>query len=174
MKGWIRGNTKIGPALEVAVGHHQGRYGTENTIESLFGDESCSWIMIVNGINKYVTEMTEDTQEDHIDYIGDCTGKLVAEARPKQTSIISVEEKKDVKEVVAEVVEWILSATAANDSPLSEMRRDGNAQAEELVPGQGIIGRRNCQMQLKSRVMAPAAWEFLNKLRTEYGRNAGC
>ena len=34
--------------------------------------------------NKYVTEMTEETQDDHIDYIGESTGKLVAKARPKQ------------------------------------------------------------------------------------------
>ena len=31
--------------------------------------------MIVNGINKYVTEMTEEAQDDHIDYIGESTGK---------------------------------------------------------------------------------------------------
>ena len=53
----------------------------------LVGDGTCSWVMTVNGINKYVTEMTEETQDDHIDYIGDCTGKLVAKTRPKQTSI---------------------------------------------------------------------------------------
>ena len=40
--------------------------------------------MIVNGINKYVTDMTEETQDDHIDHIGECTGKLVAKARRKQ------------------------------------------------------------------------------------------
>ena len=27
--------------------------------------------MIVNGTNKYVTEMTEETQDDHIDHIGE-------------------------------------------------------------------------------------------------------
>ena len=52
-----------------------------------FGDGTCSWMMTVNGIIKYVTEVTEETQEDHIDYIGDCTGKPVAKARPKQTSM---------------------------------------------------------------------------------------
>ena len=86
-KGWIRGNTKIGPAVEVAFAHHQGRYGIEIMIESSFGDETCSWLMIVNGINKYVTEMTEETHEDHIDDIGNRTRKLVAKTGPKQTSI---------------------------------------------------------------------------------------
>ena len=43
--------------------------------------------MIVNGINKYVTEMSEETQENHIDVIGDSTKKPVAKARSKQTSM---------------------------------------------------------------------------------------
>ena len=68
VKGWIRGNTKIGPALEVAVSYR-------------------SWVMIVNGIDEYVTEMTEETRENHIDDIGDSTEEPVAEARLKQTSM---------------------------------------------------------------------------------------
>ena len=56
-------------------------------IESLFGDGTCSCVMIVNGTNKYVTDMSEETQDHHMDHIGECTGKLVAKARPKQTSI---------------------------------------------------------------------------------------
>ena len=38
VKGWIRGNTKIGPALLVAVCYHQGRYGIDVMINSLFGE----------------------------------------------------------------------------------------------------------------------------------------
>ena len=89
-----------------------------------------------------------------------------------------------------EVVEWIQSGTAANDAPLSEMRRDGNAQAEELVLGQCMI-RKDDGTEAGSdstewpdaaeeshptlpEVMTPVAWEFLNKLRAESGRNAGC
>ena len=44
VKGWIRGNTKIGPGLEVAVSHLQGRHGIEIMIESLCGDGTCSWV----------------------------------------------------------------------------------------------------------------------------------
>ena len=39
---------------------HQGRYGVEIIIESPFGDKACSWVRIVNGINKYVTERSEE------------------------------------------------------------------------------------------------------------------
>ena len=41
--------------------------------------------MLVNGINKYVAEMSDETQENRTDDIGDSTGRLVAKARPTQT-----------------------------------------------------------------------------------------
>ena len=56
VRGWIRGNTKIGPILDVKVCYHQGRHGVEIMIESLFRDRRISWVRIVNGINKYVIE----------------------------------------------------------------------------------------------------------------------
>ena len=71
-------NTKIGPALKVAVSNHQGRYGIETMTNSFFGDGTRSWLRMVNGIHKYVTEMTEETQENHIEDVGESTGKLVA------------------------------------------------------------------------------------------------
>ena len=52
----IRGNTKV---LGVMICHHQGRHGVEIMIESLFRDRTVSWVRIVNGINKYVTETSE-------------------------------------------------------------------------------------------------------------------
>ena len=54
-------DTKIGPALGVAVSYHQGRYGIEIMINFLLGDGICSWVMILNEINEYVTEMTEES-----------------------------------------------------------------------------------------------------------------
>ena len=56
---WIIGNTKIGPVLDVKVCLHQKLYGIEILIESLSRDGTVSWVRIVNGINKYVTETSE-------------------------------------------------------------------------------------------------------------------
>ena len=42
-KGWIRGNTKIGPVLEVTTSYLQGKYGVEIRIESVNKDKSHSW-----------------------------------------------------------------------------------------------------------------------------------
>ena len=46
LKGWIRGNTKIGRALEVTTSYLQGKYGVEIRIESVNKDK---------GFNKLVT-----------------------------------------------------------------------------------------------------------------------
>ena len=43
-KGWIRGNTKIGPVLEVATCCLHGKYGVEIKIMSMNKDNSRSWV----------------------------------------------------------------------------------------------------------------------------------
>ena len=55
MRGRIRGNTEIGPVLDMKVSHHQGRCGVE-IMNPNFCDRTVSWVRVVNGINKYVTE----------------------------------------------------------------------------------------------------------------------
>ena len=73
-------------SLEVAVSHHQGRCGNRDHDRipiwcwNQFLGSDREW-------NKYVTELTEETQDDHIGYVGECTGKPLAKARPKQTSM---------------------------------------------------------------------------------------
>ena len=57
-KGWIRGDTNIGP-LEVKVTYHLYQYGIEINIDSMKNDGSQSWIVISRGMNKYVDD--EDT-----------------------------------------------------------------------------------------------------------------
>ena len=84
--GWIRGNTKIGPVLDVKVCYHQGRYGVETMIESLFRDWTVSWVRIVNGINKYVTETSEEILVASVENRG--TGKLVVKAEPRPKPIV--------------------------------------------------------------------------------------
>ena len=45
-KGWIRGNTKIGPVLEVTTSYLQGKHGVEIRIKSANKDNSHSWVRI--------------------------------------------------------------------------------------------------------------------------------
>ena len=64
-KGWIRGNTKIGPVLEVATFCLQGKYGVEIRIESVNKDNSHSWVRISHGLIKLVTDLSNKEYDDN-------------------------------------------------------------------------------------------------------------
>ena len=92
-KGWIRGNTKIGPVLEVATFCLQGKYGVEIRIESVNKDNSHSWSRISHGLNKLVTDLIDREYDD--DEQETCTTKTevfafasrsTAEAKPRRPS----------------------------------------------------------------------------------------
>ena len=62
-KGWIRGNTKIGPVLEVVICCLQSKYGVEIRIMSMNKDNSHSWVRISHGLNNLVTNSNIIKQE---------------------------------------------------------------------------------------------------------------
>ena len=64
-KGWIRGNTTIGPVLEVTTSYLQGRYAVEIRIESVNKDNSHSWVRISHGLNKLVTDLLNKEDDDN-------------------------------------------------------------------------------------------------------------
>ena len=62
-KGWIRGNTQIGPVLKVTTCCLQGKYGVEIRIMSVNKDNSHSWVRISHGLIKLVTDLSNNEQE---------------------------------------------------------------------------------------------------------------
>ena len=64
-KGWIRGNTKIGPVLEVTTSYLQGKYGVEILTESVNKVNSHSWIRISHDLNKLVTDLSNNKEDDN-------------------------------------------------------------------------------------------------------------
>ena len=58
-KGWIRGNTKIGPVSEVTTSYLQGDFEVEIRIQSVNKDHSHSCIRISHGLNKLVTDLKQ-------------------------------------------------------------------------------------------------------------------
>ena len=70
-KGWIRGNTRIGPILEVTTSFQHFKFGVEVRIQSVNEDNSHSWVRIsygtvryVNNYIKYDTQSLADPQEE--------------------------------------------------------------------------------------------------------------
>ena len=64
-KGWIRENTKIGPVLEVTTSYLQGKNGVEFRIESVNKDNSHSWVRTSHGLNKLVTDLSNNKEDDN-------------------------------------------------------------------------------------------------------------
>ena len=62
-KGWIQGNMRIGPVLEVTTSFQYGKHGIEIRIKSVNQDDSHSWVRISYGTVKYVTDSIEDNTE---------------------------------------------------------------------------------------------------------------
>ena len=51
-KGWIQGNTKIGPVLEITTSYLYGKHGIEIRMWSLSEDHTESWVRIFSWIKK--------------------------------------------------------------------------------------------------------------------------
>ena len=91
-KGWIQGNTKIGPVLEVATSYLHGKHGVEIRIMSLSRVNTHSWVRISHGSNKFVmdldnndTEIPEDQLEEQALQLDaeDFVGRSKAKAKPQ-------------------------------------------------------------------------------------------
>ena len=70
-KGWIQGNTRIGPILEVTTSFQHFKFGVEVRIQSMKEDNSHSWVRIsygtiryVNNYIKYNTQSLASPQEE--------------------------------------------------------------------------------------------------------------
>ena len=64
-KGWIRGNTKIGPVLDVTTSYLQGKYEVALRIESVTKDNFHSRVRSSHGLNKLVTDLIDKEYDDN-------------------------------------------------------------------------------------------------------------
>ena len=87
-KGWIRGNTRIGPVLEVTTSFQHFNYGIEIRIESVNKDNSHSWVRIsygtvryANNYIKYDTENPADPREE--ENVPTSSGVVAARSKAK-------------------------------------------------------------------------------------------
>ena len=109
-KGWIQGNTKIGPVLEITTSCLYGKHGVEIRIWSMSEDNTQSWVRISHGSNIFVidsnnndTEVPEDLPEEQALQlkVKDFACRSKAKAKPQRRepadyspSIIPMNERK--------------------------------------------------------------------------------
>ena len=60
----FEGTPKIGPVLEVTASYLQGKYGVEMRIEYVIKDNSRSSVRISHGLNKLVTDLSNNKEND--------------------------------------------------------------------------------------------------------------
>ena len=70
-KGWIQGNTKIGPVLEVTTSYLHGKHGVEIRIMSLSRDNTDSWVRISHCSHKFVMNLSNNDTESPEDQLED-------------------------------------------------------------------------------------------------------
>ena len=96
-KGWIQGNTRIGPVLEVTTRYIFGKHGIEIRIWSVGQDNSQSWSRISYDTNKYVIDSnhnnTEIPADPHEEQASHSSVKVVAtrskaKAKPQPRELV--------------------------------------------------------------------------------------
>ena len=78
-KGWIQGNTRIGPVLEITTSCLYGKHGIEIRIWSLSEDNSQSWVRISHGSNKFVIDSNHNNTEVPVDLPEEQASQLIGE-----------------------------------------------------------------------------------------------
>ena len=102
-KGWIQGNTRIGPVLEIATSYLYGKQGKEIRIWSLSEDNSQSWVRISHGSNKLVIDSNHNNTEVPADLPEEQASQLIVKnfaARSKAKSKPPRREPVDLPSII--------------------------------------------------------------------------
>ena len=100
-KGWIQGNMRIGPVLEVTTSFQHFKYGIEIRIESVNQDNSQSWVRTSYGTIKYVidsnynnTDIPADPQQERVSQtcIKVVAARSKAKAKPQQRENLLIQQ----------------------------------------------------------------------------------
>ena len=142
-KGWIQGNLRIGPVLEVTTSFQHFKYGIEIRIKSVGQDNSQSWVRISYGTNKCVIDSnhnnTEAPADTHEDQASQTSVKVIA-ARPKAKAKPQKREPVDVPSIIPmHERKWIdiepsepsLAAHEVSKKVISLLRHNQTLQSED-------------------------------------------
>ena len=142
-KGWIQGNTRMGPVLEITTIYLYGKHGVEIRIWSLSEDNTQSWVRISHGSNKFVIDSNYNNTEVRADLLEEQASQLMvkdfaarskAKAKPQKRepvdlpSIIPMNERKWID---IEPGESSLSAYEVSKKVIHLLRDSQQVQRED-------------------------------------------
>ena len=184
-KDRIRGNTKIGPVLEVTTCCLQGKHGVEIRIESVNKDNSHSWVRISHGLNKFVTNLNNKDQDDNEqetsemqfeDYAlklnaSDFVSRSKAKAKPQRhtsasssTKTIPIGERNwtDVEPQEYSLCDYSVSKKLIN------LLRHGRPHRENAGESKTIFRNISCIVFIGLMTSGRAAWQEEEETRTYF------
>ena len=142
-KGWIQGNTRIGPVLEVTTSCLYGKHGVEIRIWSLSEDNTHSWVRISHGSHKFVmnsnnndTEVPADLPEEQASplIVKDFAARSKAKAKPQRRELVdllSVIPMNERKWIDIEPGESSFSAYEISKKVINFLRHSQTLQRED-------------------------------------------
>ena len=157
-KGWIRGNMRIGPVLEITNSFQHFKYGIEIRIESVNQDNSHSCVRISYRTVKYVNHSIEDDTENLADSqeeegvptsSGVVAARSKAKAKPQPresigTTTIPLCERKwiDIEPSKQDLDSYDLSEesyqSSSTQSDVTARRRWSNSILQNQIPSTGL------------------------------------
>ena len=142
-KGWIQGNTRIGPVSEITTSCLFGKHGLEIRIWSLSEDNSQSWVRISHGSNKFVidsnhnnTEVPADLPEEQASQliVKDFAARSKAKAKPQRRELVdlpSIIPMNERKWIDIEPGDSSLSAYEISKKVINLLRHSQTVQRED-------------------------------------------
>ena len=118
-KGWIQGNTRIGPILEVTTTFQHFKFGVEVRIQSVKEDNSQSWVRISFGtiryVNNYVKHNTHNFASSYEEKAEPASSEVIA-ARSKAKAKPQPRESSDITTMSLSERVWIDIVPSRQDS----------------------------------------------------------
>ena len=142
-KGWIQGNTRSGPVLEITTSCLYGKHGIEIRIWSLSKDNSQSRVRISHGSNKFVidsnynnTEVPADLPEEQASPLKmkDFAARSKAKSKPLRRELVdlpSIIPMNERKWIVIEPGDSSLSAYEISKKVINLLRHSQTVQRDE-------------------------------------------
>ena len=142
-KGWIQGNTRIGPVSEVTTSYMYGKHGIEIRIWSVSQDNSHSWVRISHGTNKHVVESNYNNTEVPADLPEEQASQSSVKVFAARSKAKAKPQRRETSELPSTIPmnerEWIdiepaepsLSAYEVSKKVISLLRHNQTVQREE-------------------------------------------
>ena len=141
-KGWIQGNTRIEPVLEVTTSFQHFKGGIELRIESVNQDNSHFWVRISYGTVKYVidsiqdnTEIPPDPQEEEVPQTSTilvaASSKAKTKPQPRESTGITTIPLHERRWIDIEPSKRNLASYDLSKKVINLLRRNQTLQREE-------------------------------------------